>query len=688
MSSTVIDKMFEGIEDEDVVVEGDKGHVLEAQVNSTDKEPVRRLKKARDLVGQVDTPPSMGEGRQHDDHDDDGANDADGEEQYWDEEDEIEEYLQHVEGDEDDGSRTSDDEEENENNGEEEDIALIAGDGTTRGDMDADTQRLLREVATKDRLGKGHKIQIKPLEGIVEKLKKKKEQVLDRAAELRAPCAPKFHDILNEVGLGADDKAHQDCDDTVHQDGNNDGNIVTPRKQKHNAFCKDDNDDNDLEVISDGEDDGNEFKLIDVPKQTPQKPSPLAFNPYNDTQMEEFEEENVLDDGAESESDEESDHSWAVKEGEENDDDTVSSKEDSADCSTPAEKRSQNPLEELMKHREEPKQQKETKRSNFVDEEAELSDEEGMGAAVSDDEEEENADVDANGELKDLIAEGHEHHQKDDATEELHIKWARQQESQQLKDILRGLENGFGRRNRGALDEYDGELTGRQRRARHEDGSLDDFGLGTSWPDLFGKPNAVDADGEECEDEAMLRKAQQRKLVESQQSDILAGSKGVPLDEDSQQILELFANSASENQNSGGSETLKRRSKDMTAGSDGLSFIGRKQKIHRHHSVSNLGISAGKSFVFGRKDSYSRQGTEEQTNTDDNASAPVDFSDLQKLTQPSSQENSSSVGNQQTGSLLLKKLPRWNKPSNFQKKGSASVIGAVCQHIAPKKANR
>eukprot|EP00889_Picochlorum_renovo_P004665 jgi/Picre1/31695/NNA_007046.t1 len=118
-----------------------------------------------------------------------------------------------------------------------------------------------------------------------------------------------------------------------------------------------------------------------------------------------------------------------------------------------------------------------------------------MGAAVSDDEEEENADVDANGELKDLIAEGHEHHQKDDATEELHIKWARSRKASR-------------------------ELTGRQRRARHEDGSLDDFGLGTSWPDLFGKPNTVDADGEECEDEAMLRKAQQRKLVESQQSDI------------------------------------------------------------------------------------------------------------------------------------------------------------------------
>lgn len=683
MSSTVIDKLFEGIEDEDVVVEEDKKgeHVHEARGNSTDKEPVRRLKKARDLVDQVDTPPSMGEGRQHDA---DGDEEEEEQQQYWDEEDEIEEYLQHGEGDADDGHSTSDDEENDTNKEEEEDVALIAGDGTTRGDMDADTQRLLREVATKDRLGKGHKIQIKPLEGIVEKLRKKKEQVLDRAAELRAPCAPKFHDILNEVGLGADD--------TVHQDGNDDGNIVTPRKQKHNAFCNDDDNDDDLEVISDDEDDGNEFKLIDVPKQTPQKPSPLAFNPYNDTQMEDFEEENILDDGAESESDEESDHSWAVKEGEENDDDDdediVSSKEDSADCSMPAENKTQNPLEELMKHREEPKQQKETKRSNFVDEEAELSDEEGMGAAVSDDEEEENADVDANGELKDLIAEGHEHHQNDDATEELHIKWARQQESQQLKDILRGLENGFGRRNRGALDEYEGELTGRQRRARHEDGSLDDFGLGTSWPDLFGKPNTVDADGEECEDEAMLRKAQQRKLVESQQSDILAGSKGVPLDEDSQQILELFANSASENQNSGGSETLKRRSRDMMAGSDGLSFIGRKQKIHRHHSVSNLGISAGKSFVFGRKDSYSRQGTEEQANTHENASAPVDFSDLQKLTQPSSQENSCSVGNQQAGSLLLKKLPRWNKPSNFQKKGSASVIGAVCQHIAPKKAKR
>lgn len=749
-----LDVLFEGVEDDvdlEKPVSEEHDHADMPSIENSKGNGLSRLRKAGD-TGPVDTPPAAAEVSRKDTSDDDdgvptdddvgAAGEDEGE--YWDEEDEIEEHMRQggVRGFDEDGGT------DDENSDEEEDLALIAGDGTTRGDMNAETQRLLREVATKDRLGKGHKVQIKALSGLVDKLKKKKEEVFGKAAQLRAPEAPAFDDIISFAhetlkeprkdeegphdkpeGVEEEVVADKDKDarntingsDPMPKDstkGTIQSFFSTPTKNKaKTGGCEEDLDDDDLEVISSDEDEDE--KLIKVPKLTPTKPSPLAFNlEYgNSGEIDDFEEEakELFDDGAGSESDSESDHSWAVH-NEENesvqaevcsspfmnkcddkkisDDDEKPSSNDEGNRlpSDPPSKglaifsRMKNNMK-VMSDVDKDSNKAPTKRSNFIDEEAELSDDEGLGIAVSDDEDDDNADVDQHGELKDLIdTEGN--HQKDDATDELHIKWSRQQDAQQLKNILRGLENGFGRRKGGLLDDDAGEMNGRQRRIRQDDDD-DDMNLDMAWPSLFGTRNVEQqGDGEECEDEAMLMKAAQRKLVESQSDKVFGSS--IPLDEDSQHVLEFFSNSGSQpGRATEGLKRLRSRDKSSSAGSDpggsSLSFIGRQSKVQRQQSTSNMGFHTNKSFVFGRKDSsQSRQGIEEApTNTTPSVCAgPIDFSDLRQLT---SQEENKDVNPNRSVSRLLKTLPRWNKPSNYKKKGSAHVIGAVCNQVAPKK---
>ena len=86
---------------------------------------------------------------------------------YRDEEDELDEYFAHRQSkkkqmyageDEDalsDGSSSDDDEDE------ELDAAALAGDGTMRGDMDAETQRLLREWRRRTGSERGRRCRLK-----------------------------------------------------------------------------------------------------------------------------------------------------------------------------------------------------------------------------------------------------------------------------------------------------------------------------------------------------------------------------------------------------------------------------------------------------------------------------------------------------------------------------------------------
>lgn len=508
-----------------------------------------------------------------------------------------------------------------------------------------------------------------------------------------------------------------------------------------------DDDDEGLEIVDDENEDN---RIVELPRMTPTKPSPLAFNlEYNKSaEMDDFEEEKpLIDDGIRSDedSDSESDHSWAIHEKDDVADNANSPKTDAAaetddtgpDADTDGDvdgdadgneagKEDNANVVTFVRMKDNMKKLnnaenvmnaaaaslKAKKRSNrFLDEEAELSDDEGMGIAVSDDEDDGNAqDVDQHGELKDLIdASGKNLDKNNDATEELHIKWSRQQESQQLKNILRGLENGFGRRNKGPLDDEDGDMSGRRRRARRDDDDDDDLNLDSAWPSLFGIGGSTggakkDEDGEECEDEIVLRKAAQRKLVESQSGRHFGsdGSFSIPLDEDSQHVLELFGKSDNTIANGGpgdanlvggseGRHTVKRpRSKDRTISmsthsSEPLSFIGRQSKIQRQTSKSNMGVNMNKTFVFGRKvdvnasdsqlaDDERENAKPQGTTNSQEVCGAIDFSGLkcELVTKEDRSQN------------LLATLPRWNKPSNLKKQASGAVFDAVCNQMYKK----
>ena len=422
------------------------------------------------------------------------------------------------------------------------------------------------EVATRDRLGRGQKIEIKPLTGIVEKLRKKRAEVHSRAVHLRVPEVPSFDDILADVEEAGDiqkaghtiQKDHDEKPKNFEREVNNAADQETASHAAQGGYDSGQGEqpatpggrkitsEDDLEVVKDeGEEHEGEFRLIEIPRKTPTKPSPLAFNPFNTQDADDFEdnEERLFDDGAGSEYDEsDSDHSWEVrKEDVSNDDDDEKDDAVSSDCTShdgmdgtkhdkedgesnreesQNDKENENPVEQIMKDRDvlsksiALKSNEVVKKLGFIDTEAELSDEEGGRGAVSDDEDEDDEDVDKNGELTDLIAEAKTTLRDQKVTEELHLQWARQKEAKELQQLLRGLQNGFGRRGNG-MDDLPDEISGRQRRARYEDD--DDLGLGTAWPSLFGNPTAVGNDGEEGEEEAaMLRQAQQRKLVESQ----------------------------------------------------------------------------------------------------------------------------------------------------------------------------
>ena len=802
--------LFAGIEDDvELAPVGDDGATQAPPVFSRlSKRDPASASGGRGGEEHVDTPPSVIErdgsvlhrasarddidGELDDGELDDGAEGGKGGPvNYRDEEDELDEYFAHRQSkkkqmyageDEDalsDGSSSDDDEDE------ELDAAALAGDGTMRGDMDAETQRLLREVAAKDRLGKGQKVQIKALSGIVDRLRAKKAAVVGRAAEMRAPEAPSFDDIIGIVMPAVQEETKDDRTVAV-DDENADKSRDNPTEETEKTPVKDGasglgiasffrraaaaeaakvaaaaeladaqvalGEADDLDIVEDGDVAGLN-RIVELPKmRTPTKPSPLAFNlEYNKSaEMDDFEEKSLIDDGvgSDEESDSESDHSWAVHEeagddvghrvggfvrddengndaddaddavsgGDRADEDAEDEDEDAEDAdddkSGPATfVRMKDNMKKLTeaehaaasdaKNATNNNGSKRPAANRFLDEEAELSDDEGMGIAVSDDEDEANAqDIDQNGELKDLIdASGKNLDKNNEAGEELHIKWARQQEAQQLKNILRGLENGFGRRGKGPLDDDDDGTNGRRRRARRDEDEDGDLNLDTAWPSLFGlggafgggSGNTKDEDGEECEDEAVLRKAAQRKLVESQ-SERLFGSDGsfsIPLDEDSQHVLGLFSGS----QTAAGSEdgagntvnaahlgkrpSLKRlRSKDKTS-SEPLSFIGRQSKIHRQTSKSNMGVSLNnKTYVFGRvnaagSDSQMGADADENRPTQNTASqsicGAIDFSGLKNELHT---QSSAKPG-------LLKALPRWKQACDLKKQGSGAVIDAV-----------
>ncbi len=544
-------------------------------------------------------------------------------------------------------------------------------------------------------MGKGQKIEIKPLTGIVAKLKERRALAIARAPKPRPQqdALPNFDEILAEA-TGKDDAANAAAAEEA-------GGASTPKRatspapdagvegetQPENPFAglaaaaaaakgiekflktpktvkefEDDDEELDLEVVSEDEDDGGQaFKVVELPGRAKEpKPSPLVFNPYNETQdIDEFEDEPLIDDGLnDDDSDSESERSWEIrKDGEEGDDgepqvegknkskkggndDDGSSGDDEAESDEEEEEDEENedaskeenggspavddatakpaaaPLSTaaimLAAANAIPDDKTKRMKRKFLDTEAELSDEDGAAAAVSDDEEED--DLNDNGELADLITTEKMKTKDLRATEEYHNQWARQHDAKELQQVLRGLENGF-RRNRfgGGLDDANDEVNGRMRRARFDGDDFEGVSGAFAFPSAFGAGNGGQDDEEECEDEAMLNRARRQKILAGSNNNITSPG-AVPLDDESQGILGLLARS--ESQGAAGwmappaappsRLALELRGVNSNAGGASLkrgpSFVGRQSTVVRTQNGGGMGLGSGRSFIFGRSE--------------------------------------------------------------------------------------
>lgn len=689
--------------------------------------------------------------------------------EYWDEEDEIEEYFARKgmrNGVNDNGSSSDE--------SDEEDCKGIGagrklGENPSLEDLNAETQRLLREVAGSDRLGRGQKIEIKPLSSIAEKLKKRRELAIARAPQRRNRITvPNFEDILTAAATTLE-RGVQKEDENVSKDP---------------LGCGDD-----LEIVSEQEDEEEGPEVSDGQRHLlpvfgngggddkPPKTSPLVYDPYSHSRDEdEFEDEALIDDGlgSGSDSDSESERSWEVRVDVDKDvdKDAISSNpntsgddrtdgepdesgEEEVEGDEEEEQVEQGPtcegrecerhpiaegqglekpvdhpagpingLEAIMKHAQQaqlasslagdkegltPAQllaatdvippEMERLQKKFLDMEAELSDEEGAAAPVSDDEDENN--LDDHGELADLITHDKFTDKDRQKAEDLHLQWARQKDAKDLQLVLRGLENGFRGRRGGGLDGNDEELKGRWRRARVDDD--DDFGSSIAafaWPTAFamgGNTNNNNNDGEEeeCEDDLMLHKAKQQRLIrEGESREGLARDQSmrpIPLDDDSRMFLNLLARSASDSQ--------QVQCPLQTKGLNGIgasigplvakpSFVGRQSLATKKSGSSALiGPNGGRSFVFGRSENSNSSNAQDEkavkgsadggVGKDENV-GPTNFANLRQLAGLTGPVNRGQKSKSSKGSLVSR-LKSQNSTGGIGSQESLAAVHAVCK---------
>lgn len=681
-------------------------------------------------------------------------------------------------------------------------------------------------------MGKGQKIEIKPLTGIVAKLKERRALAIARAPKPhQIDAIPNFDDILAEA-TGKDDvdngatneptgastpnrATRPDAEDNENNEGapadkgmkdtlaagqqpeGLEKFLMTPKATKE----FEEHEELDLEVVSEDEDDGGQaFKVVELPstRNKEPKPSPLVYNPYNETQdIDEFEDEPLIDDGlGDDDSDSESERSWQIRkedeEGEpqvegkkekhrdatENGDASTSDDDDDDEAESGAEEDDMEVVNEdggslaldddnkkikdvnkdaaskpaaaaplstaaimLAAANAVPEEKSKAMQRRFLDTEAELSDEDGVAAAVSDDEEEDN--LDDNGELADLITTEKMKTKDLRATEDYHNQWAKQNDAKELQQVLRGLENGF-RRNRfgGGLDDANDEIHGRLRRARFDGDDFEGLSGAFAFPSAFGTGNGGQDDEEECEDEAMLNQARRHKILAGSQNNITSPG-GIPLDDESQAVLNLLARSASESQGGAGAGwmvpsaappsrlALELRGLNSDLGKSlkrGPSFVGRQSTVVRTQNGGGMGLGSGRSFVFGRSensnsalvaDGGGMPGSQQQgvggggTQRDagpgvggsGSGTGPVSFANLRQMAglpgsaaAGGSIENGSADGastgggkgkkKRKAGSTLVSRLKTSGSISLHESQESLNAVSAVCMNIAQGPANK
>ena len=688
-------------------------------------------------------------------------------EEELDEEEELEKYYQSqaagVLGEEEDSSQSDDSDSENDDHDKlyeegSEHFSQFGGDAGLK-DLNAETQRILRATAERDRLGKGQKIEVRPLSSIVAKLNERRALAIARAPK-PVSTAPSFDEVLaatmptsHEVGEKDGETAQNGSTEKEKSSVANVGNIKTGSKTILDIF---DNakEPEILEVVPEGED-----VVVELPDQLEnytdknENKSKLSESPFGRINLRESEELDdfideapLIDDGIDSndESDSDSEYSWQAKkedaivqqsptagkealltgrevevaeaedgssiehnasvseyneindvdageseeiserDGARSEVDKLGTHEDSVVIDQPESSRSPH-LEAFIASEKTNKTFKRAQK-RFLDMEAELSDEEGAGVAVSDDEDED--DLDDNGELADLVTADKALLAKDKlAAEELHRDWELRKDAQEIQKLLRNMENGFGR-NRGLnmLDEDDASVNGRRRRARFGEDNLEE---GVLWPgSIFGTDLEID---EECEDEAMLRKAQQQRLLAASQTQTQSLG-DIPLDEDSQLVLDLLARSASESQGNPFNEgtvssrkeskcNLKNRTSTLN---HAPSFVGRQNSLVKNHGSSSVSMGGGRSFVFGRNENSNQDNGEaapsgSQSSVSDPV-GPTSFANLHHITKNSKEERLRKL-KRKAGTTLVSRLSKSCSLDLSQSQNSVDAASAVWQHV-------
>lgn len=734
------------------------------------------------------------EGSVDNDDDDDGDVEEGVADEDMDEEEALELFLRRranreaYESDMGQSSDSDDDEEHDSPFGQDrDDTPVQLGPNASLEDLNAETQRILRATAERDRLGKGQKIEVRPLSSIVAKLKERKALAVARAPKVLSK-APTFDEVLAASMPKASDRdieeeggpAEADNVAPVDDDSNS-GDIKTQNTthaqqlllNNHLQFQGDN--DSDFEVVSEGEE-----MVVELPHQTQKAKkldtSPLGALPFTQSaELEFIEEAPIIEDGVESdeESDIDTEYSWQVKKNEKdgeqeesdanvdfvenaknnannqggarsvapeedyvgNDPEEVHSKEfcpmdglnkanlevqddelgvlegddiDSEQYDNPEKKDSleKSGLEVLIASEKENKTFQRA-RQKYLDMEAELSDEEGAAAPVSDDEDEDN--VDDNGELADLVTADKAILSKDKiAADELHMQWARQKEAQDIQKLLRGLENGFRRGHGvGVLEADEAALDGRRRRARVDDDD-DSRDAGRLWPgSIFGTGiGNTQSYEDDCEDEAMLHKAKQRRLLAASHSGTISPG-DVPLDEDSQMVLDLLTKHNSESQGAGslaeetGCIHKNQAKSNRESGTSRLngesivkerkntlmhtpSFVGRQSTISKVNGSGSLGIGGSRSFIFGRNDS-SNQGAEASIKAGSQGSGsehtgPTTFANLKQMT---ARQNLTNTHARKANTIptLVSRLRKDFTTDLSQSQETMDAANAVWQHV-------
>lgn len=285
--------------------------------------------------------------------------------------------------------------------------------------------------------------------------------------------------------------------------------------------------------------------------------------------------------------------------------------------------------------------------------------------------------------------------------ESLHRKWEEQREAKELQKVLRGLEQGFrGHRVGGGLDDGEDELDGRRRRARADDGD-DEVNLAAlKWPAGWGPYTGTgggggEGDEEECDDEEMLHRAKQQRLLTGSQRGGLLSPGAMPLDEDSQAVLGLLARSLPGSQ----------QDCPLLLGSDpgpslrAPSFLGRQPAMPRGgNGGGGANLGSGKSFVFGQRDASNSAlpssaplpGSQSQAGKEGEG-APVSFANLRQMAglqpggAPPAGNGAGKQKRQRGAPSLVSRLGiaagAASKLSASQPEPGIDAASAFCQHV-------